>query len=402
MNLINIEHISKIYGEKVIFDDASFGVQQGDKIGIVGINGTGKSTLLKVVAGEEIPDEGQVVRQNGLKIAFVPQNPTFPEGMDIRSYALQDADAESWQVESNLTELGITQWDQKIETLSGGQKRRVVLAKILAGDFDVLLLDEPTNHLDQEMISWLEDYLRSYRGTVLMVTHDRYFLDRVTNRILELSHGKMYGYDADYSGFLELKAQREEMELASQRKRQSILRMELEWAKRGCRARTTKQKARLERLEALKAGKQIDEAAVSQNKNDANALVTIKKKIRKKKWIAISITAVCLLAAVVFIHYFPIYRIIEVGGTSYFSSSETAKLAYIAQKHNPYSGKRMQRFAIADIPAQKTKNCMACFQDMQPILTIGMMYPLSITLLNFGLHTLMTQRDTFGCIIPMR
>lgn len=255
MNLINIEHISKIYGEKVIFDDASFGVQQGDKIGIVGINGTGKSTLLKVVAGEEVPDEGQVVRQNGLKIAFVPQNPTFPEGMDIRSYALQDADAESWQVESNLTELGITQWDQKIDTLSGGQKRRVVLAKILAGDFDVLLLDEPTNHLDQEMISWLEDYLRSYRGTVLMVTHDRYFLDRVTNRILELSHGKMYGYDADYSGFLELKAQREEMELASQRKRQSILRMELEWAKRGCRARTTKQKARLERLEALKAGK---------------------------------------------------------------------------------------------------------------------------------------------------
>ena len=159
MNLINIEHISKIYGEKVIFDDASFGVQQGDKIGIVGINGTGKSTLLKVVAGEEVPDEGQVVRQNGLKIAFVPQNPTFPEGMDIRSYALQDADAESWQVESNLTELGITQWDQKIDTLSGGQKRRVVLAKILAGDFDVLLLDEPTNHLDQEMISWLEDYL---------------------------------------------------------------------------------------------------------------------------------------------------------------------------------------------------------------------------------------------------
>ena len=187
MNLINIEHISKIYGEKVIFDDASFGVQQGDKIGIVGINGTGKSTFLKVVAGEEVPDEGQVVRQNGLKIAFVPQNPTFPEGMDIRSYALQDADAESWQVESNLTELGITQWDQKIDTLSGGQKRRVVLAKILAGDFDVLLLDEPTNHLDQEMISWLEDYLRSYRGTVLMVTHDRYFLDRVTNRILTLS-----------------------------------------------------------------------------------------------------------------------------------------------------------------------------------------------------------------------
>ena len=204
MNLINIEHISKIYGEKVIFDDASFGVQQGDKIGIVGINGTGKSTLLKVVAGEEVPDEGQVVRQNGLKIAFVPQNPTFPEGMDIRSYALQDADAESWQVESNLTELGITQWDQKIDTLSGGQKRRVVLAKILAGDFDVLLLDEPTNHLDQEMISWLEDYLRSYRGTVLMVTHDRYFLDNVADRILEFDgQGHIRQYEGGYTDYLE-------------------------------------------------------------------------------------------------------------------------------------------------------------------------------------------------------
>ena len=255
MNIINLEHINKIYGEKVIFEDASFGIQERDKIGIVGINGTGKSTLLKVIAGEEVPDSGQVIRQNGLKLAFVPQNPVFPDGADIRSYALKSGTDESWQVESNLTELGITDFDQKIEQLSGGQKRRVVLAKILAGNFDVLLLDEPTNHLDQEMITWLEEYLRSYRGTVLMVTHDRYFLDRVTNRILELSHGKMYGYDADYTGFLELKAAREERELATERKRQSVLRMELEWAKRGCRARTTKQKARLERLEELKNGK---------------------------------------------------------------------------------------------------------------------------------------------------
>ena len=233
MNIINLEHINKIYGEKVIFEDASFGIQERDKIGIVGINGTGKSTLLKVIAGEEVPDSGQVIRQNGLKLAFVPQNPVFPDGADIRSYALESGRDESWQVESNLTELGITDFDQKIEQLSGGQKRRVVLAKILAGHFDVLLLDEPTNHLDQEMITWLEEYLRSYRGTVLMVTHDRYFLDRVTNRILELSHGKMYGYDADYTGFLELKAAREERELATERKRQSVLRMELEWAKRG-------------------------------------------------------------------------------------------------------------------------------------------------------------------------
>ena len=255
MNIINIEHISKIYGEKTIFDDASFGIQEGDRIGIVGINGTGKSTLLKMIAGEATPDSGQIIRQNGLKIAYVPQNPVFPDDADIRSFAFDRGDGEDWQVESCLTELGIREYDTPIAHLSGGQKKRVVLAKVLAQDFDVLLLDEPTNHLDGGMITWLEEYLRSCRSTILMVTHDRYFLDRVTNRILEISHGKMYGYDADYSGFLELKAAREEMELASERKRQSVLRMELEWAKRGCRARTTKQKARLERLEALKNGK---------------------------------------------------------------------------------------------------------------------------------------------------
>lgn len=255
MNIINIEHISKIYGEKVIFEDASFGIQEGDKIGIVGINGTGKSTLLKMVSGREVPDDGQIVRQNGMKIAYVPQNPVFPEGADIRSYAFDGNGGEDWQVESILSRLGITDYGQKIEHLSGGQKRRVVLAKVLAGDFDVLLLDEPTNHLDEEMIAWLEEYLKSYRGTVMMVTHDRYFLDKVASRILEISHGKMYGYDADYSGFLELKAAREEMELATERKRRSVLRMELEWAQRGCRARTTKQKARLERLEKLKNAK---------------------------------------------------------------------------------------------------------------------------------------------------
>mgnify|MGYP002599317185 CR=1 FL=1 len=191
MNLINIEHISKIYGEKVIFDDASFGVQQGDKIGIVGINGTGKSTLLKVVAGEEVPDEGQVVRQNGLKIAFVPQNPTFPEGMDIRSYALQDADAESWQVESNLTELGITQWDQKIDTLSGGQKRRVVLAKILAGDFDVLLLDEPTNHLDIRFQYLLMEILKKQDATIFSSVHDLNIAAMYCDRILLMDRGRI-------------------------------------------------------------------------------------------------------------------------------------------------------------------------------------------------------------------
>lgn len=254
MNIVNIENISKIYGEKVIFDETSFGIQQGDKIGIVGINGTGKTTLLRMVSGEEVPDSGQIVRQNGLKIAFVVQNPPYNPEETVDAYALSGNPDTDWKVQSYLNQLGIADGTQKMRELSGGQRRRAAMAKVLAGDFDLLLLDEPTNHLDEEMISWLEDYLRSFRGTILMVTHDRYFLDRVTNRILEISHGKLYGYQAAYSGFLELKAEREEMELASERKRQSILRIELEWAKRGCRARTTKQKARLERLEGLKNG----------------------------------------------------------------------------------------------------------------------------------------------------
>ncbi|HIX28406.1 MAG TPA: ABC-F family ATP-binding cassette domain-containing protein [Candidatus Blautia stercoravium] len=250
MNILNIDNISKIYGEKVIFDHASFGIQEGDKIGIIGINGTGKTTLLKMAAGLEEPDEGQIVKQNNLRIAYLPQNPRFPENATILSY-IRDGE-QQWKIESNLNKLGILEYDTPIEYLSGGQRRKVALAKVLASDFDLLLLDEPTNHLDAEMIAWLEEYLRDFRGTVLMVTHDRYFLDRVTNRILEISHGRMYSYAANYSQFLEMKAEREDMELASERKRQSVLRMELEWAKRGCRARSTKQKARLERLEQLK------------------------------------------------------------------------------------------------------------------------------------------------------
>lgn len=255
MNIINIEHISKIYGDKTIFQDASFGVHQGDKIGILGINGTGKSTLLKMIARVEEPDEGQIIRQNSLKIAYLPQNPEFPEHATVHSYAMDGNPDTDWLVQSNLNQLGIVEDDTLLEHLSGGQRRKVAMAKILASDFDVLLLDEPTNHLDEQMIAWLEEYLRNFRGTVLMVTHDRYFMDKVTNKILEISHGAIYSYEANYSRFLELKAEREERELASERKRQSVLRMELEWAKRGCRARSTKQRARLERLEALKNGK---------------------------------------------------------------------------------------------------------------------------------------------------
>lgn len=255
MNIINIEHIHKVFGEKIIFEDASFGIHEGNKIGIVGINGTGKTSLLRMIAGIEEPDQGQIIRQNGLRIAYLPQNPEFPSQATILSYALEGNSDTDWLVQSNLNRLGITQYDIPIEQLSGGQKRKVAMAKVLASEFDVLLLDEPTNHLDEEMILWLEDYLKNYKGVILMVTHDRYFLDKVSNRILEISRGSMYSYDANYSKFLELKAEREEMELASHRKNQSILRIELEWAKRGCRARTTKQKARLERLETLKNGK---------------------------------------------------------------------------------------------------------------------------------------------------
>ena len=256
MNVLNLEHISKIYGDKVIFDDISCGIHQGDKIGIIGINGTGKTTFLRILAGLEEADDGQVIMQNGLRISFLSQHPTFPEGATILSYVTQGQREQSWNPETEahmvLNKLGIEDHEEEIAHLSGGQKKRVALAAVLVNPTDVLILDEPTNHLDNEMASWLEDYLNRFKGIVIMVTHDRYFLDRVTNKILEISHVKLYSYEAKYSEFLELKAQREEMEMASERKKQSILRMEIEWTKRGCRARSTKQRARLDRLEEMK------------------------------------------------------------------------------------------------------------------------------------------------------
>ena len=258
MNILNMEHITKVYGDKVIFDDISVGIHQGDKIGIIGINGTGKTTFLKILAGLEEADEGQVVRQNGLRLSYLSQHPQFPEGATILSYVSEGKRDADWNPETDahmvLNKLGIADHEEEIAHLSGGQKKRVALARVLINPTDLLILDEPTNHLDNEMAAWLEDYLNRFKGAVIMVTHDRYFLDRVTNKILEISHGKTYTYEAKYSKFLEMKAEREEMEMASERKRQSVLRMELEWAKRGCRARTTKQRARLERLEALKNG----------------------------------------------------------------------------------------------------------------------------------------------------
>lgn len=255
MNILNMEHISKTYGNKQVLDDISYGIQDGDKIGIIGINGTGKTTLLRILAGEEEPDSGNVISQNGIRLGFLKQNEEVEKDMSVLEYVAASS-VEDWgresEAKSMLNRLGITMHDARVSQLSGGQKKRAALARVLMESYDVLILDEPTNHLDQEMVAWLEDYLNRYKGTVVMVTHDRYFLDKVTNKILEIDRGKLYAYEANYSKFLEMKAQREEMELASERKRQSVLRIEMEWAKRGCRARTTKQRARLERLEALK------------------------------------------------------------------------------------------------------------------------------------------------------
>ena len=258
MSVINVEHISKLYGVKMILEDLSCSVDEGDKIGIIGINGTGKSTLLRIIAGEEEADEGKIIFSNGMTIGWMGQNPEFDEESSILKYVCEGKKIEDdYGYESDakamLTVLELENFDEKIKNLSGGQKKRAALCKVLLQKPDILILDEPTNHLDNKMSDWLENYLKSFRGVLLMVTHDRYFLDKVTNHIWEVEGGKVYYYDENYSGYLERKAEREERELASERKRQSILRSEVKWVMRGARARSTKQKARLERFEQLKA-----------------------------------------------------------------------------------------------------------------------------------------------------
>lgn len=258
MSVINVEHISKLYGDKMILEDLSCSVDEGDKIGIIGINGTGKSTLLRIIAGEEEADEGKIIFSNGMTIGWMGQNPEFDEESSILKYVCEGKKIEDdYGYESDakamLTVLELENFDEKIKNLSGGQKKRAALCKVLLQKPDILILDEPTNHLDNKMSDWLENYLKSFRGVLLMVTHDRYFLDKVTNHIWEVEGGKVYYYDENYSGYLERKAEREEREFASERKRQSILRSEVKWVMRGARARSTKQKARLERFEQLKA-----------------------------------------------------------------------------------------------------------------------------------------------------
>lgn len=257
MNLLSLENITKAYTERVLLDGASFFLQEGEKVGIIGINGTGKSTLLKLAAGLEEPDTGSCTKANHVVIRYLPQTPEFDDSCTVWEHVEKKiSESTQWDMEgeakSMLRTLGIVRLEQKISELSGGQRKRLALAEILMQPCDILVLDEPTNHLDHAMAAWLEEYLKRWRGSLIMVTHDRYFLDSVSNRIVEIDKGKIYSYDTNYSGFLELKAQREEMEAATERKRQSILRVELEWVKRGARARSTKQKARLERYEEMK------------------------------------------------------------------------------------------------------------------------------------------------------
>ncbi|WP_024832797.1 ABC-F family ATP-binding cassette domain-containing protein [Ruminiclostridium josui] len=294
MNILSAEGISKSYSEKILFNDISLGIGEGDKIGLIGINGTGKSTLLKVIAGIETADKGNIIRANKVRVGYLEQSPSFEPGTTVlqqvfnghspvmvllREYeeilakssqnpgdkALEKRLVElmhkmdtmnAWTLESEaktiLTKLGIDSFEADVAALSGGQRKRIAMAGALINPTELLILDEPTNHIDNETVDWLEKYLNVRKGALLMVTHDRYFLDRVANRIIELDNGRLYSYQANYSKFLEMKAQREELEQASERKRQNLFRNELEWIRRGAQARSTKQKARIERFEKLK------------------------------------------------------------------------------------------------------------------------------------------------------
>ena len=254
--LLSAEHLSINFGSRQLLDDVNFYLNEGDKVGVIGINGTGKSTFLKVLSGVTEPDGGTISRNPNVQVSLLPQNPAMEESATVLEQVFLHFPAEfrelnEYEAKAMLNRLGITDFAQKVGTLSGGQRKRVALAAALIHPADVLILDEPTNHLDSEMVAWLEDWLRRFKGGLVMVTHDRYFLERVGNHITELSRGKLYHYEANYSKYLELREQRAEMVEASERKRQSILRVEREWIMRGCKARTTKSKERIQRYEAL-------------------------------------------------------------------------------------------------------------------------------------------------------
>jgi ATP-binding cassette subfamily F protein uup len=297
MNILLVEKVSKSYSEKILLDGVSLGINEGEKIGVIGINGTGKSTLLKIIAGVESSDSGKIITGSSISIEYLPQNPSFQDDATVleqvfkgnspimkllREYEqvlkdFQDTpeddklerrlltltqtmdNMKAWTVENEaktvLTKLGVNDFTSKVGILSGGGKKRIALAGALISSCDLLILDEPTNHLDNDTIEWLEKYLNNRNGALIMVTHDRYFLERVCNRIVEIDNGKLYSYPASYTKYLEMKAEREEIEQAAERKRKSLYRVELEWIKRGARARSTKQKARIDRFEALKESK---------------------------------------------------------------------------------------------------------------------------------------------------
>ncbi len=258
MILLSAEKISKGYTDKKLLDGVSLFLHEGDKVGVIGINGAGKSTLLKIIAGMEQPDEGTITKTTGVRISYLGQNPAFDNGLPIIDHVLHglsenDKHTAEYEAKTILTKLGITDFDASVETLSGGEKKRVAIAAALVAPCEVLIMDEPTNHLDNEMVSWLETYLKKYPGAIIMITHDRYFLERVTNRIVEISRGNLYNYQANYSKYLELKYQREEMEIATERKNMALFKKELEWIRRGARARSTKSRSRIERFEELSA-----------------------------------------------------------------------------------------------------------------------------------------------------
>jgi ABC transport system ATP-binding/permease protein len=294
MNLLSAVNLSKSYGEKVLFDDISFTLNEKQRIGLIGVNGTGKSTLLKLLAGLESPDRGKLLHANHFSVEYLPQNPEFEENSTVleqvfhggtplmqtlrdyeRALAELEAEPSSEQKQSRLfavqqrmdslgaweagtaakmvlTRLGITEFAKPVGHLSGGQRKRVAMARVLIQPADLLILDEPTNHIDNDTVEWLEEFLSKWKGALLLVTHDRYFLERVTNRILELDRGKIYSYEGNYETYLEKKADRMESETSSEDKRQNLMRRELAWLRRGAKARTTKQKARVERAEELR------------------------------------------------------------------------------------------------------------------------------------------------------
>ena len=273
MNILNVEKGSKTYGEKELFNNISLGINSGDKIGLIGVNGTGKSTLLKIIAGVEEPDEGQVVKGKGIELAYLAQTPLYYENENVLEYVMRGKHADSQpKAKEILNKLGITNHGAMMNILSGGQKKRAALARTLVEPARLLILDEPTNHLDNDMVLWLEQFIKNFKGELIMVTHDRYFLDNVTNRIVELDKASLYSYDTNYSGFLELKTQREEMERATEAKRQNILRKELAWIRRGCQARSTKQQARIDRFEDMKEASKQARARFDKQLMDMNSV----------------------------------------------------------------------------------------------------------------------------------